>query len=107
MNSVEYINLFGILWGLTWAFKIGYHFNYFKSIDPTIKENTFITFYLNLYNLRRSIAIILPAFFSHQADLKSGQQQALAKKTLLTTLIFWGLFVVMILYGLVDRFNEN
>jgi hypothetical protein len=107
MDSTENINLLGILWGLVWAFKIAYHFNYLKSIDPIIKENTFITFYLNFKNLGRSFAIIFPAFFSRQADKKTELQQALAKKALLATLIFWGLFIVMMLYGLVHRYSGS
>jgi hypothetical protein len=107
MDSAENINFFGIFWGLVWAFKIGYHFNYLKSIDPTIKENTFFTFYLNIYNFRRSSAIVFPVFSSRQADKKTELQHALAKKALLSTLIFWGLSIVMIFYGFIHRYSGN
>jgi len=94
MDSNDLTTLLTLIFVIIYAFKIGYHFNYFKAIDQSIKEITFITFYINLFNIKRSIQIILPLFFSKVEDKKTEVQQGLARKALAATLILWGWMVI-------------
>jgi len=98
MNSNEISNSLILILTIIWGFKVGYHFNYQRAIDPTIKEKNFFTFYFNFFNFRRSLLLLFPVFFSGSDDRKTKHEHILARKTSISTLLLWGWFIITVFY---------
>jgi len=83
---------------IVWAFKIGFHFNYLKAVDSSIKERSFVTFYLNTFNILRSIAVILPVFIAGLRGQEIEKAQSLRRSTFRSTLLFWFILTCLCYY---------
>ena len=76
MTEQEIINLLGFGIAVVWLCKIGFHFIYLKSVDKSIIESNFVSFYLKIDNFLTSFLLVSPFFFArpgseeHEIKLK-------------------------------------
>ena len=91
-------DLLMLLLFIVWAFKIGYHFNYLRAVDSSIRERSFATFYLNPNNILRSITVILPVFIAGLRGQEIEKAQSLRRSTFRSILLFWFILTCLCYY---------
>jgi len=64
MNEQEIFNLLLTLVAVAWFAKILSHFQYLKATHERLKNSNFISFFIEIENLFKVIAVIMPVFFS-------------------------------------------
>jgi hypothetical protein len=93
MTEQEITNwlIFGV--AVAWFCKIGFHFAYLKTVDKSIKELNFVSFYLNISNFFKSFLLISPFFFSKAVT--EGQEIKRTKwKVKMSTYALWTMFAL-------------
>lgn len=93
MTEQEIINWLGFGIAVAWFCKIGFHFVYLKAVDKSIKELSFISFYLKIENFLTSVLLVSPFFFPRTGN--EGQEVKKTKrKAKIATYVLWTMFAL-------------
>ncbi len=97
MTEQEITN--GLITGVAvaWSCKIGFHFVYLKAVDSSIKEQNFISFYLNIANFFTSVLLVSPIFVSRTGT--EGREIRRRKwKAKISSYALWTMFALTVFY---------